>query len=91
MKQDDLVTQIALKSRATKETVKKVLSGLGVVVQQELKNGGEVVLLGIGKLSVKDRAARSGRNPATGKAMEIAAKKVPYFSATKPLKDIVRG
>ncbi|MDP3008227.1 MAG: HU family DNA-binding protein [Methylococcales bacterium] len=91
MKQDDLVTKIALESGATKVSVKKMLSGLGVVVQQELKNGGEVVLSGIGKLSVKQRAARSGRNPATGNPMEISAKKVPHFGAAKPLKNIVRG
>ena len=54
-----------------------------------LKAGESVVLVGFGTFSVKDRAARTGRNPQTGKAISIAAAKIPGFKAGKALKDAV--
>jgi DNA-binding protein HU-beta len=54
-----------------------------------LQEGGEVTLPGLGKLSVKTSAARTGRNPKTGETLEIAAKNKPHFSAAKALKDAV--
>lgn len=71
----------------SKVTVKSILDELADVVQAELQQGGEVTLPGLGKLSVKTRAARTGRNPSTGEEMQIAAKNVPHFSAAKALKD----
>lgn len=56
-----------------------------------LAAGGEVTLPGIGKLSVKHKEARTGRNPSSGEAIEIAAKNAPHFSAAKALKDAVNG
>ena len=54
-----------------------------------LKEGDQVVLVGFGTFSVKDRAARTGRNPQTGETIQIAAAKVPGFKAGKALKDAV--
>ncbi|PJC11853.1 MAG: HU family DNA-binding protein [Comamonadaceae bacterium CG_4_9_14_0_8_um_filter_60_18] len=71
----------------SKVVIAAVLDTLGDVAQAEMQQGGEVTLPGLGKLSVKSRAARTGRNPATGEEMQIAAKNVPHFSAAKALKD----
>lgn len=71
----------------SKAVIAAVLDTLGDVAQAEMQQGGEVTLPGLGKLSVKPRAARTGRNPATGEEMQIAAKNVPHFSAAKALKD----
>lgn len=73
----------------SKTVITAVLETLGEVATKELKSGGEVTLPGLGKLSVKTRAARKGRNPATGTEMDIPAKRVPDFSAAKALKDAV--
>ena len=54
-----------------------------------LANGGQVTLTGFGVFSVKDRAARTGRNPKTGEEIQIAASKVPTFKAGKGLKEAV--
>ena len=58
-------------------------------VIDELTNGGEVALIGFGTFKVTDRAARTGRNPQTGKEIQIAASKVPGFKAGKGFKDEV--
>lgn len=73
----------------SKTVVTAVLRTLAEVATAELKKGNEVALPGIGKLSVSDRAARTGRNPQTGETIEIAARRVPKFSASKALKDAV--
>ncbi|KZZ64314.1 DNA-binding protein HU [Oleiphilus sp. HI0130] len=54
-----------------------------------LKSGDQVTLIGFGTFSVKDRAARTGRNPQTGQEIQIAAAKIPSFKAGKGLKDAV--
>ena len=60
-------------------------------VTNALAEGDQVVLVGFGTFSVKDRAARTGRNPQTGEPIEIKAAKVPGFKAGKALKDAVNG
>ncbi|MGL5993091.1 MAG: HU family DNA-binding protein, partial [Aeromonas sobria] len=56
---------------------------------EALKEGDQVALVGFGTFAVRERAARSGRNPQTGATIEIAAGKVPAFKAGKALKDAV--
>jgi DNA-binding protein HU-beta len=58
-------------------------------VADALKKGDQVVLVGFGTFSVKDRAARTGRNPQTGEPIQIAAARIPSFKAGKALKDAV--
>ena len=65
------------------------LDALGECVRESLAQGNEAVLPGIGKLTVKERPARTGRNPATGEPIQIAARKAPAFSTTKALKNAV--
>lgn len=66
-----------------------VVDGLTEIVQEHLAHGKEVTLPGIGKFSVTERAARSGRNPQTGEELEIPASKAPKFKASKALKEAV--
>jgi len=89
MNQADLVKAVADKAGLPQVGIESTLKALSAIVQEQLKSGGEVTLPGIGKLSVKTRAARSGRNPSTGESLAIPEKKVPHFSALKALKDAV--
>jgi len=94
MNQADLVNAIAghySNTGVSKTAIKFVLETAGEIAQAELAKGSEVTLPGIGKISVKTRAARSGRNPSTGEALAIPEKKVPHFSALKALKDAVNA
>jgi DNA-binding protein HU-beta len=64
-----------------------ILEALGTAIQQALINGDEVTLPGVGKFSVKHRAARKGRNPRTGETIIIPERMMPKFSAAKALKE----
>lgn len=85
----DLIEKIAKATKAPKVTVKHFLESFIDVVGQALKGGKPLVLTGFGTFSVMKRKARVGINPATGKKMQIPAKKVPKFKAGKGLKDMV--
>lgn len=90
MKQDEFVSAVALLAGTTKKDTEAVIKALGVVVQDNLRQGGEDVSLpGLGKFSTVVKAARTGRNPKTGESIEIAARKSPKFTAGKALKDAV--
>ncbi len=84
---DQLISDIAEATDASKAIVRAVLDQLGEIVSDALENGSELTLPGIGKLKVGDRPARTGRNPQTGAALEIAAKKVVKFVPAKALTD----
>jgi len=92
MNQADLINEIAAHNAnegVSKTAIKFVLDAQAVIAQLELKKGGEVTIPGIGKLTVKTSAARKGRNPSNGEAIDIPAKQKPHFSAAKVLKDAV--
>ncbi|ARU30874.1 hypothetical protein CAP31_03740 [Sulfuriferula sp. AH1] len=72
-----------------KADVSAFLESLATASTIALATGGEVMLPDICKISVTTRAARTGRNPATGAEVEIPAKRVPAFKAVKALKDAV--
>lgn len=86
---DQLLTDIAEATDLTKANVRAVLEQLSEIVSDALENSDEVTLPGIGKLKVTARPARSGRNPQTGKSIQIAAKNVVKFVAAKALTDAV--
>ncbi len=86
---DQLITDIAEATDASKATVRAVLEQLSEIVSDALENHDEITLPGIGKLKVTDRPARTGRNPQTGKAIEIAAKKVVKYVPAKALTDAI--
>ncbi|HGJ5863365.1 MAG TPA: HU family DNA-binding protein [Arsenophonus nasoniae] len=91
VKKKELVEKIAKESKAAKSVAESVLNAFLKTVSQTLKKGDKVQLIGFGTFEVKQRAARNGRNPKTGKVIKIAAAKVPSFKAGQGLKDTVNG
>lgn len=89
MNKTELVANVAEKAGLTKKDAEKALTAVLESVQQALIEGDRVQLIGFGTFEVKARAARMGRNPQTGKDMEIPASKAPVFKAGKALKDAV--
>lgn len=89
MNKSELVKQIAERAGLTQAQATTALQAFETSIIDELAKGGEVALIGFGTFKVTDRAARTGRNPQTGEALQIAASKVPTFKAGKGLKDAV--
>lgn len=89
MNKTDLVNQVALKTGMTKKDVEKVVNAFFSSVENALKEGDKVQLIGFGTFEVRNRQARKGRNPQTGEEITIAATKVPAFKAGKALKEAV--
>ncbi|MBQ9468309.1 MAG: HU family DNA-binding protein [Clostridia bacterium] len=89
MMKKDLVAAIAAKTELSKKDSEAALNAAIEAVTAALAKGESVQLTGFGTFSVKERAARAGKNPATGAAITIAASKVPGFKAGKALKDAV--
>ena len=84
MNKTELVAAIAEKTELSKKDAEKALKAFTDVVAEELK---KIQLVGFGTFEVAERPARTGRNPMTGKTIEIAASKSPKFKAGKALKD----
>src|SRR5437667_4741681 len=89
MTQTQLVRTIAEKSEVNNKVAKAMLEHLAATAIGEVKKNGMFVLPGIGRLVRVDRKARMGRNPATGEAIKIAAKKVVKFRVAKSAKDAI--
>lgn len=87
----DLIQEVAKKSELTQKDSGKAVDALFSAISDALKNGDKVQLIGFGNFEVRERAARTGRNPQTGEEIEIAAGKVPAFKPGKQLKDAVAG
>ena len=81
----EAVTKVVGKKKLAEEAINCVLES----ITKALKKGESVTLVGFGTFKVAKRAARTGRNPQTGKPIKIKAKKVPKFTAGKKLKDTV--
>ena len=86
----ELVDRVAKKTQLTKKDVSATVEALFETIQEALKAGEKVQVIGFGNFEVRERAARKGRNPQTGKEMKIKASKVPAFKAGKALKDAVK-
>lgn len=87
MNKSQLIEQIAAGADISKVAAGKALDTLTDSITGALKEGDDVALVGFGTFSVRERSARSGRNPQTGETIQIAAAKVPSFKAGKALKD----
>jgi len=90
MTKADLVDKMAKDADIAKVAAGKALDSLIDAVTRTLKKGDKLALVGFGTFSVGKRKARTGRNPQTGAAIKIPARKVPRFSAGKTLKDALR-
>jgi DNA-binding protein HU-beta len=91
MNRKELIDALAAKTGGTKADADRNLAALIDIVTASLKKGDSVALVGFGTFEVRKRAARTGRNPATGAELKIKASKVPAFKAGKALKDAVNG
>ena len=89
MNKSDLIDTIADSAGLSKADAGRALDGFVDAITGALKAGQSVSLVGFGTFSVRDRAARTGRNPRTGETINIAASKNPAFKAGKALKDAV--
>ena len=91
MTQSQFVKVIAAKCAISSKVAKSVVEMYATVAVAETKKGGVFVLPGLGRLVKVDRKARMGRNPATGQAIKIPAKKVVKFRVAKAAKDAILG
>lgn len=87
MNKSELIDRIAESADLSKADAGRALDAAIEAITGALKNGDQVALVGFGTFVVKERAARTGRNPQTGKEIAIAAAKAPAFKAGKALKD----
>ncbi|WP_244866176.1 nucleoid-associated protein HU-beta [Photorhabdus heterorhabditis] len=86
-----LIDKIAADSNISKAAAGRVVDAFISSVTGALKDGDDVALVGFGTFAVRERSARTGRNPQTGKELKIAAARVPAFRPGKSLKDAVNG
>ncbi|MFN4104249.1 MAG: HU family DNA-binding protein [Tepidimonas sp.] len=91
MNKAQLIEHMAERAELTKQEAARALDAFLATVSDTLARGGDVTLVGFGTFQVDERAARKGRNPKTGEAVEIAAAKMPKFRPGKALKDAVNG
>lgn len=89
MNKSDLIDQIADSAGLSKADAGRALDATVDAITSALKQGQSVSLVGFGTFTVRDRAARTGRNPRTGETINIKASKNPAFKAGKALKDAV--
>ncbi len=87
----EFIDQVATQSGLGKGEATKAVDAVLGVIQETLSRGGEVSFTGFGKFSVAERGARQGVNPQTGERIDIAASRVPRFSAGSALKSAVKG
>ena len=89
MNKGDLVEKVAKDCDISKVVAEKVLNSVMDAIMEAMSAGDKVTLIGFGTFSVAERAAREGRNPQSGKAIKIAAKKVVKFKVGSKLADAV--
>jgi DNA-binding protein HU-beta len=87
----EFITQVKEKTGLTAGQAGEAVDAVLDTISETLKRGGEVAFTGFGKFSVSERSARQGVNPQTGETIQIAASKVPKFSAGAKLKQTVKG
>ena len=90
MNKQELVDKVAKKVGLTKKDTQSVIDAMVESVMDALKKGGSVTLVGFGSFKVAKRAARKGRNPQTGKTIDIPARKTPKFTPGKLFKEKVK-
>ncbi|NIK12309.1 HU family DNA-binding protein [Alkalibacillus sp. S2W] len=90
MNKTDLVNAVADQADLSKKDASKAVDSVFEAITASLKKSEKVQLIGFGNFEVRERSARKGRNPQTGKEIDIPASKVPAFKPGKALKDAVK-
>ena len=90
MNKTELVNAVAGQAELTKQDAAKAVDALFKTISDTLSKEEKIQLIGFGTFEVRERAARTGRNPQTGEEMQIAASKVPAFKPGKELKEAVK-
>ena len=90
MNKSELIAAVAAKADLSKKDAQAAVKAVIDSVSEALADGDKVALVGFGTFEVKTRAARTGKNPRTGEAIEIPAAKVPSFKAGAALKNAVK-
>ena len=90
MNKEELVKEVAKKSKVSQKASADVIAATLEVIEKTVAKGKKVTLVGFGTFEPRKRAARTGRNPQTGAALKIAAKTVPAFTAGKKFKELVK-
>ena len=91
MNKTELIAAVAEKTGLKKTESGKAVDAVVAAITEELKKGEKVTLIGFGTFETRSRAARTGRNPQTGKEIKIKASKAPAFKAGKALKEAVNA
>lgn len=89
MTQTQIIRELSEEAQVPTKTVKQILAAFAEMAVRETKKKGVFVMPGIGRLVRQERKARTGRNPATGEAIKIPAKKVVKFRIAKAVKDAI--
>ena len=89
MNKTELVAAMAEKAGLSKKDAEKALNAFIESVEESVKAGDKVSLIGFGTFETRERAARDGKNPRTGEVIKIAASKAPAFKAGKAFKDML--
>ncbi|WP_026573682.1 HU family DNA-binding protein [Bacillus sp. UNC438CL73TsuS30] len=90
MNKTELIDAVATQTELTKKDAAKAVDALFETISNTLSKEEKIQLIGFGTFEVRERAARTGRNPQTGEEMQIAASKVPAFKPGKELKEAVK-
>ena len=90
MNKSELVAMMAEKANLSKKDAEKALNAFVESVQETVKTGDQISLVGIGKFELRKRKSREGKNPRTGEKLTMAACSVPAFKAGKAFKDFVK-
>ena len=91
MNKEELVKEVSKKAKVSQKASADVIAATLETITKTVAKGKKVTLVGFGTWEARKRAARTGRNPQTGKELKIPAKTVPAFSAGKKFKTIVNG
>ena len=90
MNKSELIKEVALKGQLSFNEATNAVDAIMETIAETMHKGESVTLVGFGSFEVKERAARMGKNPATGETIEIPAGKAPSFKAGKALKDTIK-
>ena len=90
MSKTEFVDKVAQTAGLSKKDAAAAVDAVLKTIEDTLKGGGDVTFTGFGKFHVADRGAREGRNPRTGESMQIAASRVPRFTAGSGLKKAIK-